>query len=348
MEKQIIIDNPSFWPVSISEDGSSFCWKAVGRENLSASKFLDHRGFYPNSVTEETNVSDLLDRLRESEKCRFPVPTYIFHSAFCGSTLLAQILDKPGKSLSLKEPHVLAQIANLKRRANFAGRQAMSNPDLVQCLHAMVHVFKRRGDPHILIKPTNLANNLIPDLLASGGKAIMLYSSLEDFLLSIVKRGEEGHVFVRQCWQAAIQDKEAVTRISPQTAMLYSDLQIAAIIWRQQIESFEHYLSADQNNQTRSLDISSFLNAPLDTLGRLSQFYFGDPDYLKIDQTELIEKLGKDSKTDQERSSLEKAESIGDRDMAVIQDVLHWARNLKLEKPLDFPLSNDLAATSND
>ena len=49
----------------------------------------------------------------------------IFHMSFCGSTLLARLLDRPGKVLALKEPNCLVDLADW--RAALAAAESTSD-----------------------------------------------------------------------------------------------------------------------------------------------------------------------------------------------------------------------------
>ena len=82
----------------------------MDRGAFQASVFLDHRICRPDA--EEAVV-------RVSRSALPPPPaevSFLFHSAFCGSTLLSQCLDVPGKRLVLREPQVLRQVWEAQAR----------------------------------------------------------------------------------------------------------------------------------------------------------------------------------------------------------------------------------------
>lgn len=114
--------------------------------------------------------------LRQRKKYRH----YIFHSAFCGSTLLSRALNEPGQCLSIREPYALTQLSAFKR----------ANPAFVAQWGAwpkLALYFIARGyfeNEVTVIKPSNSANNLIPDLMALNidTQALMLSTSLPQFM----------------------------------------------------------------------------------------------------------------------------------------------------------------------
>ena len=106
-----------------------------------------------------------------------PATRFVFHTGFCGSTLLARLLDRPGKVLSLKEPQCLADIAG-QRAALAAGRGVAPIGALIDhALHALGAAGER--ELPIVVKPTNWANVLLPELCAPGRTAAAVFVSMD-------------------------------------------------------------------------------------------------------------------------------------------------------------------------
>src|SRR5579863_9677211 len=80
-----------------------------------ASAFLDHR--IKSGRREASRAPlDAMTRLRAAVPPSAQPPIhYIFHTAFCCSTLISRSLDLEGVCTGLREPPVLMQLANAKR-----------------------------------------------------------------------------------------------------------------------------------------------------------------------------------------------------------------------------------------
>src|SRR5690242_17408830 len=75
------------------------------------------------------------DCLAEVRKRELPAPRFIFHSAYCCSTLLARAFDLPSISFGLKEPQILNDVVGLQiRRAD--ARQVAAAMDIALLLLA--------------------------------------------------------------------------------------------------------------------------------------------------------------------------------------------------------------------
>jgi hypothetical protein len=109
----------------------------------------------------------------------------ILHVGFCGSTLLASVLDQPGRALVLREPHVLAALSEQ------AGDLQAVAPQLWQACSLL----SRRFAPGeaIVIKPTNWFNNLAP-LIARAPQAVhpvFISASATEYLTAAFRGGRE-------------------------------------------------------------------------------------------------------------------------------------------------------------
>ena len=106
-----------------------------------------------------------------------PASRFVFHTGFCGSTLLARLLDRPGKVLSLKEPQCLADIAG--QHAMLAAGQGVA--PLGSLIDHTLQALGAAGEPElrVVIKPTNWVNVLLPELCAPGRIAAAVFVSMD-------------------------------------------------------------------------------------------------------------------------------------------------------------------------
>ena len=116
-----------------------------------------------------------------------PVPA-IFHMSFCGSSLLARLLDRPGKVLALKEPNCLVDLADWKRNAG------TDFGSVLQFTRAILGRPWAEGE-QLLLKPSSWANNLINELIGENGLAVFVTIARDRFLEAVLRGGSERLAF---------------------------------------------------------------------------------------------------------------------------------------------------------
>ena len=124
-----------------------------------------------------------------------PPPRFIFHSAYCCSTMLARAFDLPGAAMGYKEPQILNDAVGLRLREGDP-RQVAAALDAALWLLARPPA---RGEVAV-IKPSNVVNPLIPAILAlrPESRALLLHAPLEAFLGSVARKEIEGRAWVRE------------------------------------------------------------------------------------------------------------------------------------------------------
>ena len=103
-------------------------------------------------------------------------------------------------------------------------------------------------------------------MAARNAGIILLYGDLKGFLVSVLKKGEACKAFVRKQYTIFALDPDGVSGIPERQALGLTDLQIAALVWRHQMELFARILSAPHNDNLRSLDYRQLLDRPAETL----------------------------------------------------------------------------------
>ena len=255
-----LVADPAWFPHALDMERHSIEFAQIDRAGLAREAFLDTR--MAGSV--KATAAAPIDALTPFVGGLSDRPAFIFHTAFCCSTLMARALDIPGHSLALKEPDILMGLANAYRMAKngLARREIDQARDLILRLLARPH----QGNEQAVIKLTNTANNLAPMIAASDARIILLYGDLKGFLVSVLKKGEACKAFVRKQYTIFALDPEGVSGIPERQALGLTDLQIAALVWRHQMELFVRLLSAPDSNNLRSLDFRRLLDRPAETL----------------------------------------------------------------------------------
>lgn len=232
------------------------------RAALSAEPFLDHRW----RPAEAVDAVLPLAGLGAAAPVEAPPVHFIWHTSYCASTLLSACLDAPGRCLALREPRVLVILAALKRGGHL-GRSG----DLARAVFGLLG---RRFEPdeQILIKPSNGANSLIAEAAAcTRGRMLLLHSDCESFVLSMARKGRAGFVYVRERFRNLAADGHPVGRWPAGDLLRLTDLELAALVWRMQMDALEA-ASARLGDRARTLNCRELLEDPHAVLPRIDAF----------------------------------------------------------------------------
>ena len=215
----------------------------------------------------------------ESELAGRVVPIhFIFHTSFCCSTLLAKALDIPGVSQSLQEPDVLIHLANRLVHADDSGNR--------QRLELVLKLLERdpgQGEA-VVVKPTNFANRLIEPVLAArpASRAVLLYSDLQTFLASLVKRGLWGRRFGRQLYVQLASWVPVDFGLGTAELFELTDLQVTGLAWLMQIAHFNAVARSFGRERIMLLQGAELTAEPAAVLQRVQTFFGLDLDAAKV------------------------------------------------------------------
>lgn len=195
---------------------------------------------------------------------------FIFHSAFCCSTLLARALDVPGRAMGLKEPLVLNDLAQAALAAGAAGAVRAQ-------LEPILTLLARPFGPGetVVIKPSNVVNPLIDPILElrPASKALLLSSELPDFLRSVAKKGLWGRIWARKTMSTLSRLPQLQSGFSEADRWEQSDLQVAALVWLDHRAQFARLLARLPAGRVASMDSADLLADPARALTATSEFF---------------------------------------------------------------------------
>jgi hypothetical protein len=200
----------------------------------------------------------LVETRREAMAARSRAPVhFVFHSAFCCSTLMAAALDIPGLATSFKEPVALNDIVGMMHRGAERRR-------VVEALDGVLHLLTPfAGERATVIKPSNVVNGLASAMLGlrPEARAILMYAPLRIFLASIARKGMDGRLWVRDLVAKQMLEGFGQLGFEPRDHLLHTDLQAAAVGWLAQHQLFGA-LAARWPERVRTLDSEALIAAP--------------------------------------------------------------------------------------
>jgi len=194
---------------------------------------------------------------------------FVFHSAYCCSTLLANVLDIPGMASSLKEPQILNDMVGWRHRGAdpSAVGQALSD-----CLSLLARPFQP-GET-VIIKPSNVANGLAGAMLTvrPHSPAIVLHAPLHVFLTSIARKGMWGRLWVRELLSRQLVDGLVDLGFEPRDYLLHTDLQAAAVGWLAQQKLFAALIEK-WPDRVRSLNSETLIAHPVPAISAAAALF---------------------------------------------------------------------------
>lgn len=257
------LDDAGWYPHRFDAAGDAVQFIKTDRKMLRAATFLTDEFL---TGTQSPRVIRRMD----VAAVKSPPPHFIFHSAYCCSTLLANAMDMPGVSFGLKEPVMLNDISGWRRRGG-------QPPEVLAALQTTVAVLGRPlgAGERIIIKPSNVINALAPALLAASpeSKALLLYTPLENYLASIAKKGMWGRLWVRELFVKLSKDGLTDYGFSPEETIQQTDLQIAAIGWLAQHRLFAAIETRFGSDRVRSMQSETLLADPSTAMRQLCRHF---------------------------------------------------------------------------
>ena len=265
-----------------------------------------------------------------TEPCHF-----IFHSAFCCSTLVTRALDIPGASFGLNEPQILIQLAVLARKGHLDQ----------QLLHTVLALLARPFGPGEanVVKPGNEANLLIEPILRvdERTRAVFLYAPLPRFLGSIARKKLWGRLWARRLFQLLRNDFKLPLGFSEAELFEQTDLQIAALAWLHHHAQFASLLSRFPG-RLRALDSETFLARREESLAALGEYLELGVDasrWAKVAKGEVFKSHSKElgrSFSPEDEAGPDENNPLIDEEIAMVTS---WAKTIAdgLGLPLELP-----------
>jgi hypothetical protein len=254
------------WLVHRYDPGhDAFHFRHVARARHAALPFLtdQHLG--------EADAPLVLRRADAMAHAPAPAPIhFLFHSAYCCSTLLAAAFDHPGVAMGLKEPVLLNDLIGWRHRG-------AKGPDVARVLDEGLRLLARPFAPGeaVVVKPSNIVNPLIPVILAlrPQARALLLHAPLDAYLASIARKGMWGRLWVRDLFGKLLREGMlAPLGIAPDDYLGLTDIQVAAAGWLAQQRQFQD-IALKLGDRVATLDSEMLVARPADSLAALARLF---------------------------------------------------------------------------
>ena len=265
-----------------------------------------------------------------------PAPLhFIFHTAFCRSTLLVKVLDQPGAAKGFSEPMIFNDLAAV-----------LDNPAAQNMIAPVLKFFARPSEngETAVIKISNHANRLVPSLMhhQTEAKAVLLSLSLTAFLASVAKKGIEGRVWARRLYREISVYAALELGLSDADKMELTDMQVAGLAWLLHQRHFALLLNSLYGERMVTLYSDQFNACKAETLTALSGLFSFDMDEGKAEeianspQFSKHAKLGGDYDNIMATQAKNASSPVVDKEIAMVEK---WIDQIVAQTGLQIPIN---------
>lgn len=249
-----IVADPEWLAHRYDEQADAFHYRHVTRSRHAEVPFAtdDCLGKEPNPVVIAREEATRL--LGE----RAPVH-FIFHSAYCASTMLVRALDRSGSAMGISEPVMLNDMVGWRRRGADIRKHAKVMDD---ALGQLARPFGQ-GEA-VALKPSNIFNGLAMGALhiRPHSRALLLFSPIEEFLLSVARKGMWCRLWVRELLEILLQQGVVDLGFEPRDYFRQTDLQVAGVGWLAQHHLFHRMANHYGPERIATLDSETLTRDP--------------------------------------------------------------------------------------
>jgi len=257
--------SPDIYPVKLNLFQKQVQLVKMSPYWYSESVFLD-AGRILGTCGIDTSARWLLEQSKPIPQTVSPI---IFHTAFCGSTLLSKALDAIYDCLPIREPEALSNLLVYMR-------SGATESDKTQWFDVVLNVLGRRYEANqpAVIKTNDYADGLIGEIASRRPDIpiVFMYTSLTEFFAGCVKAKN------RKQW--VLDRYKAIAQIAPQYLKNLPSLTIAedsvshaaAVYWSYNIRMYLDVI-ANPSANLRSLNFTDMLNDPLPVIDKTASWF---------------------------------------------------------------------------
>ncbi len=260
-----IVADPEWLAHRYDEQGDTFQYRHVTRGRHAEVGFAtdDYLGKEPNPIAiGREEAARLLGK-------QAPIH-FIFHSAFCASTMLVRALDAPGSAMGISEPVILNDMAGWRGRGAEISKHAKVMED------ALGQLSRPWNDGEaVVIKPSNIFNGLSMGALAlrPQARALLLHAPLKEFLLSVARKGMWCRLWARELLEILLGQGMVDLGFEPRDYFRQTDLQIAGVGWLAQQMQFHRIAKQFGPGRIASLDSETLTGDPAASVARVATHF---------------------------------------------------------------------------
>ena len=260
-----VIDNPEWLPHTYNMDGTTLTFVEVPRAARSELRFLFDEHFRDQFTKTTVAAEAVAGAIDPAARASIQ---FIFHTSFCGSSLLARALEIPGTASSMREPAILINLAN-----RLIKNDDRANADRLEIALRLLERPFAAGES-VVSKQSNFANRVIEPILRAraASRAVLLHSDLDTYLISLLKRGMWGRILGRKLFTNMISWSKLELGMSEDEILELTDMQVAALAYLMQIHHFRSMVKAF-GSRVMMLDSSALFASPSATLHRVMTFF---------------------------------------------------------------------------
>lgn len=263
MEQPLDLSDPDWFPVDYDDREDRYVLARPGLASIGEAAFLDYRMAFDRETTRMVPGDTVLPQSPAE-------PAFLFHTAYCCSTLLARALHQAPGAVALKEPQVLTRLANLTLAPN--ADFARIDRRLLGSLRLLSRPWD--GGGRVLIKPSNVVNGLLPRMLEAHprARAVLLYSTLEEFVRSCCKKLPNVEIWTRWNAQHLLVGSSLPLRIGIPAGHAFNFVESCVLTWYAQVERYAQVLAGDAGDRLRTLDMRALLDDPQGVVARAADW----------------------------------------------------------------------------
>lgn len=231
-----------------------------------------------------------------SDKISWQPSAFIFHTAFCGSTLMSQALDAAYHTVPIREPELLGNLLMYLRNP------ANSIEDKDAWYRRVMALLSRRFDAQhkVVIKANDYANPIMLAMIERHTDAplLFMYTPLREFLVGCLK-ADNRKQWIAQRYAALRLPINQLLGIGPDFTVAENAYgELAALYWSYNIALF-HKAYRNLPARVRSLEFNHMLDDPYTAVARCANWFGLSPiEGVTIEQavTPLLGVYSKNSK----------------------------------------------------